>query len=165
MNKFKLLEISDSYKISDFIKQSDIFIDKKNNIIGAHYNIQEFDEVAIREYMFNYEILCFASVIDSKIDSMLYYVLPKDISNVTSIELKLFTNINSKNCSDFIKFSVFKINEIFEDLYKRITIYIKEEELNNELKNKLKELNFEREILLKNELGMDQNVIIFVKTI
>ena len=165
MNDFRLLEISDSYNISDFIKQSDIFIDRKNNMIGAHYNIQEFDEVAIREHMFNYEIICFASFIDNKIESILYYVLPKDVSNVTSIELKLFTKVNSKKCNEFMDFSISKIKEIFGEVYKRVNIYIKQDELNIEFKNKLKELKFIEEILLKNELGVNQNVVVFTRFI
>jgi len=131
-------------------------------MVGAYCKPIEFNEVITRHRVFNYEAIIFTEQSDDCIKSMYYYIQKNQYNGDSSLELRLIGNFNGENQLKFFQYTVEKIKDILGKQCKRLNILLDEEHLHDRLVEHLEKLNFQKEIILKNELGVNKNVINFV---
>lgn len=157
--KFKLLENDDIYDICEFMKNIDI-LSKKESFVDPYMIKSDFDNAVIKNTCFNYSRIYFGlfkgnKLVDLCIIEFSQYPL------LTKIGTILFLSSINSETVELINFAIQQIKELFDE-YKKIVINIDNTTFDL-MGDIIRELEFNEELHLENELGYDKDVYIYTK--
>ena len=119
--------------------------------------------INIRNNIFNYEALYFASLDNEKIKSLCSFQIIKSPYTMKILILKILTNYD-EDTPLFLNFCLEKIR-LFLDEYNKIIIYLKNDNKIKSSEKELLNLGFNHEITLKNELDGGCDLLIYSRII
>lgn len=154
----KVLRIADFRKAHEIIKDADIF----NNIssyVSPYTSSAELTEMIIKRNIFNYN-----KVFMEKNNNIISFKSCKNPSIENRIYLDLITNIDDENLEEFMSLAI-KEAKLRYKKKTGVSIHIKSEKNSNPFNDLLIKLGFEQELILINELGEGNDVILLTKYI
>lgn len=157
----KVLKIVDFKKIAQLLEDADVF---NNNLsyVSPYIYKSQLSDMLIKRSMFNYEKFFIESKLDSK--NLVSFKVNKFPSVINMLYIETVIDLSDKNLKSFLDLSIKEIQTKFKNK-NGISIYVESKESTKNFLSILDELDFEQELLLKNELGEGNDVLLLTKYI
>ena len=153
----KLLKVADYKSASNAIEHMDKF-----NYMSPYACKSQLSDMLIKRSIFNYEKVFIEK--DSDIKNMITFNVCKYPNAVNRLYIEIITNLEDPELSNFIESAVKEIKLKYKKK-NGISIYIEQKEKSTNLVNILDKLGFVQEMILMNELGEGNNVLLLTKYI
>lgn len=153
--KYKMLQPENVFEISNFINN---IKDNTNAYISPYIGEDELTEQYIRINTFEYKEFYFGMYNNETIVNLIGLIIfPNPPFKYSYTEIKVIGNVDlfEKGFFDFCKNT---IKDYFDNISK-ITCYLCTD--NTNMKNVLKNFNFEEEVLLKKEIKENKDIIVY----
>lgn len=160
-NYYKLLEIDDTYEICDYFKVLNPLVNKE--VYKDAYILKgDFDDATVRNSCFTFNRLYCAKMHGNKIKDLCVLEVSQYPATVKSFTIKFISNLNEE-ISKLLEFSIKSAKELFEQ-QNYLILNIKKENLKN-YQNIINILEANSFLELKNEFGLNKDLVIFSKNI
>ena len=147
----RLLGENDLSKLVEFIVKKDI--DNPGVYISPYITKEYFNELNLRNGLFNYSMLPFVLMENDQICKLMLFEIPEIFEQSTYITATFISGYTDLEFDNFFEKCTINLKEDFPE-YSKIKVLIKEDD---NICDILKKLNFESECFLKNELGIDKH--------
>lgn len=157
----KVLKIVDFKKIAQLLEDTDVFANN-SSYISPYVCKSQLSDMLIKRSMFNYEKVFIESELTTK--NLISFKVNKFPSVINMLYIETIIDLSDKNLKEFLDLAIKEVQTKFKNK-NGISIYVEPKEKTREFLRILDELGFEQELLLKNEFGEGNDVLLLSKYI